>query len=72
MSKKIYFNLLIVSFVIMGLEMTATRLIAPTFGNTVYTWGIVISVFLVASSVGYMVGGYIIVQLFLELFGLYE
>lgn len=57
MKKVIYFNLFIVSFVIMGLEMTATRLIAPSFGNTVYTWGIVISVFLIGSSVGYIIGG---------------
>ncbi|USK62406.1 fused MFS/spermidine synthase [Peribacillus asahii] len=59
MRKKIYFNLFIVSFVIMGLEMTATRFIAPSFGNTVYTWGIIISVFLIGSSIGYLLGGYI-------------
>ena len=59
MNKRIYFNLFIVSFVIMGLEMTATRFIAPSFGNTVYTWGIIISIFLIGSSIGYMVGGYI-------------
>jgi spermidine synthase len=57
--KKIYFNLFIVSFVIMGLEMTATRFIAPSFGNTVYTWGIIISIFLIGSSLGYLLGGYI-------------
>lgn len=75
--KKIYFNLLIVSFVIMGLEMTATRLIAPSFGNTVYTWGIVISVFLIGSSVGYIIGGYIAdkksgnnIMLFFYIFGI--
>ncbi|MCA1066628.1 fused MFS/spermidine synthase (plasmid) [Rossellomorea sp. AcN35-11] len=57
MKKIVYANLFIVSFVIMGLEMTATRLIAPTFGNTVYTWGIIITIFLVGSSVGYVLGG---------------
>lgn len=59
MNKVIYLNLLIISFIIMGLEMTATRLIAPSFGNTVYTWGIVISIFLIGSSIGYSIGGYI-------------
>lgn len=59
MKKRIYFNLFIVSFVVMGLEMTATRFIAPSFGNTVYTWGIIISIFLIGSSIGYMVGGVI-------------
>ncbi|PGT85327.1 spermidine synthase [Bacillus sp. AFS040349] len=43
----------------MGLEMTATRFIAPSFGNTVYTWGIIISIFLVGSSIGYILGGFI-------------
>lgn len=59
MNKRIYLNLFIVSFVIMGLEMTAARFIAPSFGNTVYTWGIVISIFLIGSSIGYMAGGFI-------------
>lgn len=59
MNKKIYFNLFVVSFIIMGLEMTATRFIAPSFGNTVYTWGIIISIFLVGSSIGYTFGGFI-------------
>lgn len=69
--------MLIVSFIIMGLEMTATRFIAPSFGNTVYTWGIVISVFLIASSAGYIIGGYIAdkkssndIMLFFYLFGI--
>lgn len=43
----------------MGLEMTATRFIAPTFGNTVYTWGIIISIFLIGSSIGYVLGGHV-------------
>lgn len=59
MRKVIYLNLVIVSFIIMGLEMTATRFIAPTFGNTVYTWGIIITVFLIGSSIGYVLGGWI-------------
>lgn len=77
MKSKIYFTLFVVSFVIMGLEMTATRLIAPSFGNTVYTWGIIISIFLIGSSVGYIVGGHLAdkanireIMLFIYLFGI--
>lgn len=57
MKTAVYFNLLVISFVIMALEMTATRLIAPVFGSTVYTWGIIISVFLIGSAAGYLAGG---------------
>jgi len=41
----------------MGLEILAGRLLAPTFGNSVFTWGSVIGVFLAALSVGYWVAG---------------
>lgn len=58
MKRVVFFKLFVISFFIMGLEMTATRLIAPTFGNAVYTWGIIISVFLIGSSGGDITGGY--------------
>jgi spermidine synthase len=41
----------------MGLEILAGRLLAPTFGSSVFTWGSVIGVFLAALSVGYWVAG---------------
>lgn len=37
--------------------MIAARLLTPYFGSTIYTWGAVISIFLLGSSVGYSVGG---------------
>lgn len=49
--------LFLVSFVYMGLEMTAARMITPYFGNTAYTWGSIISVFLLGSALGYWWGG---------------
>jgi predicted membrane-bound spermidine synthase len=47
----------VLSFVIMGLEMMAIRLLTPHVGNTLSTWAILISVFLVSSSFGYFFGG---------------
>ncbi len=41
----------------MGLEIVAGRLIAPEFGNSIYTWGSIIGVFMAALSLGYYVGG---------------
>lgn len=41
----------------MGLEIVAGRLIAPTFGSSIYTWGSIIGVFMLALSLGYFFGG---------------
>lgn len=41
----------------MGLELLAGRLVAPTFGNSIYVWGSIIGVFLTALSLGYWAGG---------------
>ncbi|MCX8007916.1 MAG: fused MFS/spermidine synthase, partial [Coriobacteriia bacterium] len=42
---------------LMGLEIVATRVLAPYLGNSVYVWGAVISVVMVALSLGYWIGG---------------
>ena len=41
----------------MGLEILAGRLVAPSFGSSIYTWGSIIGVFLAALSLGYYRGG---------------
>jgi spermidine synthase len=41
----------------MIVELTASRVLAPSFGNTLYTWTSLIGVVLVALSVGYYAGG---------------
>lgn len=41
----------------MALEILASRIIAPYFGNSVYIWGSIISVFLAALALGYSWGG---------------
>ena len=43
--------------VIMALEILSSRVLAPFFGNSVYVWGSIISVFLAALSIGYFWGG---------------
>ncbi len=43
--------------VFLGLEIIASRVVAPFFGNSVYVWGSLISVFLLALSIGYFLGG---------------
>lgn len=43
--------------VLMALEILSSRLFAPYYGNSVYVWGSIISVFLGALSLGYLWGG---------------
>jgi len=43
--------------VLMGLEIVGSRILAPYFGNSVFVWGSLISLFLIALSVGYYTGG---------------
>lgn len=42
---------------LMGLEMVAARVLAPFLGNSIYVWGSVISVVMIALSLGYWLGG---------------
>jgi hypothetical protein len=44
-------------FLLMGFEILSGRILAPTFGSSIYVWGAVISVFMVALSLGYLAGG---------------
>lgn len=43
--------------VILGYELAVSRLVAPYFGNSVYTWGILLSIVMASLSLGYMIGG---------------
>ena len=44
-------------FMVMSLELLSGRILAPTFGNSIYVWGAVITVFMLALSIGYLIGG---------------
>lgn len=43
--------------VLLSLEIIASRVLAPYFGNSIYVWGSLIGVFLTALSIGYASGG---------------
>jgi predicted membrane-bound spermidine synthase len=45
--------------IIMSLELSAFRLYAPYFGNSIYVWGSMISVVLAALASGYALGGWL-------------
>jgi spermidine synthase len=45
-------------FFVMALELLGGRLLAPYFGSSIYVWGAIITVFMLALSVGYLLGGY--------------
>lgn len=44
-------------FCIMTIEMLGARIMAPYFGGSLSVWGSIITVFMLALSVGYLVGG---------------
>lgn len=44
-------------FFIMAVEMLSGRILAPYFGNSIHVWGAVISVFMLALALGYLMGG---------------
>ena len=48
---------LVSGIVSMGLEILAGRVLAPRFGSTIYTWGTIIGVSMLALSLGYLHGG---------------
>ena len=50
-------TVLVVNAVIMAVEMLATRLLFPFYGNTVFVWSSVISIIIAGLFLGYMAGG---------------
>jgi hypothetical protein len=44
-------------FAVMSLELLGGRMLAPYFGNSIYVWGSVITIFMVSLAIGYLAGG---------------
>ncbi|MFT3907220.1 MAG: fused MFS/spermidine synthase [Steroidobacteraceae bacterium] len=42
---------------VMAVELLGGRLLAPYFGSSIYVWGALIAVFMLALSLGYLLGG---------------
>ena len=45
--------------VLLGLEITASRVLAPTFGSSLFVWGSLIGIVLTGLAIGYWAGGII-------------
>lgn len=50
---------LVAGMVSMGVEMSASRLLAPFFGTSLYIWGILIGLILAYLTIGYWLGGFL-------------
>ncbi len=61
LSKDMLWKLKILTFtsgaIVMALEITASRILTPVFGSTIYTWGSLIGIILSGLSLGYFLGG---------------
>lgn len=44
-------------FFVMAVELLSGRILAPNFGNGIYVWGGIITVFMLALATGYLLGG---------------
>jgi hypothetical protein len=44
-------------FFVMAVELLSGRILAPSFGNSIYVWGGIITIFMLALSIGYLLGG---------------
>ena len=66
------FLLYVVCFVagmfVMTLEMLGFRLLAPYFGYSIYVWGSLIGIIMLALSCGYIIGGSVASELIYCLF----
>jgi hypothetical protein len=46
----------------MSIELLGARILAPSFGSSIQVWGAVITVFMLALSAGYLLGGHLSVS----------
>lgn len=57
MSWVVFWSAFVSGFILMVLEMLGGRILAPWFGGDIYVWGSIITVFMLALSIGYLLGG---------------
>src|SRR3954452_13045183 len=55
--KLIYIVVFLCGGILMALEILGSRILAPSFGDSIFVWGSLISIFLAALSLGYFLGG---------------
>ena len=53
----LYVAVFVSGAVLLGVEIAASRVVAPYFGNSLYVWGALIGVVLTGLAIGYWVGG---------------
>ncbi len=53
----IKFIVFVCGAVVMSFEMLGSRVLAPNFGNSIFVWGSLISIFLAGLAAGYYLGG---------------
>ncbi len=47
-------------FYVMLVELLSGRLIAPSFGSSIYVWGSVIFIFMLGLAIGYLLGRHVL------------
>ncbi len=58
MTAAVIFSLVFLGgFSVMSIELLGGRILAPYFGSSIYVWGSLITVFMLALSIGYLLGG---------------
>ena len=57
MERRLQFVVFLSGAVLMSLELLGSRVLAPSFGSSIFVWGSLITVFLTALALGYGLGG---------------
>ena len=53
----LYFTVFVCGGAVLAIEILGTRIIGPYYGVSIYLWSALISITLIALSIGYMIGG---------------